>query len=354
MMFGTTRRTDPRTAALGPASLRKTLVVGLGKTGLSCARYLRSQGLLVAAVDSRYAPPGLEEARREMPDLALFLGGFDPEVFKSAERLVVSPGVPLREPLIADAMARGVPVLGDIELFARAAHAAVAAITGSNGKSTVTTLLGQMAHLAGVRAAVGGNLGKPALDLLDYRVELYVLELSSFQLESTWSLKARAATVLNISPDHMDRYDSLADYSAAKARILSGAKTAVLNRDDARVRGLAGIAEEDLGFGLGAPSTQSDFGLIEHDGELWIARGRSRLLPAGEVAAKGRHNLANALAALAMGQACGLPEVAMLEALRTFRGLPHRTALVSRKGGSTGMTTPRGPTRGRRLPPWRG
>lgn len=325
--------TDPRPSAPGPRPLLKTLVVGLGKTGLSCARYLYARGVPVAVVDSRQVPPCLGQARAEMPDLALFLGGFDPEVIKAAGRLIVSPGVSLREPSITEAAARGVPVLGDIELFAQSVAAPVAAITGSNGKSSVTTLLGQMARLAGVRAAVGGNLGQPALDLLDDRVELYVLELSSFQLESTCSLQAQVATVLNISADHMDRYDSLADYAAAKARVLAGAQTAVLNRDDPRVRAMAGVAAQDVGFSLGAPSRQSDFGLIEHGGEPWIARGTSPLLPAREVAAKGRHNLANALAALAMGRACELPDVAMLEALRTFHGLPHRTALVSSKGG---------------------
>lgn len=333
MMFGTTRKMDPLSEILGSWPSPKTLVVGLGKTGLSCARYLHRQRVPVAIIDSRRTPPGLEEARREMPDMALFLGGFDSEVISAAERLIVSPGVSLREPAIADAVADGVPVLGDVELFAQAAHAPVAAITGSNGKSTVTTLLGQMARLTGIGVAVGGNLGQPALDLLDEGVELYVLELSSFQLESTRSLHAKVAAVLNISADHMDRYEDFAEYAAAKARILTGAQNAVLNLDDPRVRAMGGVAGRDIGFRLGVPSGPWDFGLIERKGETWISRGNSPLLPVGEVAAKGHHNLANALAALAMGQACGLPEVAMLEALRTFRGLPHRTALVSSKGG---------------------
>jgi UDP-N-acetylmuramoylalanine--D-glutamate ligase len=325
--------TEPRNSSSESRAVPKTLIVGLGKTGLSCARFLRSQGVPVAVVDSRPTPPGLEKAQREMPDLAVFAGGFDPEAFAAAERLIVSPGVSLREPLIAAAVAHRVPVMGDIELFAQATGSPVAAITGSNGKSTVTTLLGQMARLAGVRVAVGGNLGLPALDLLSDQVELYVLELSSFQLESTWSLEPKVAAVLNVSADHMDRYDSLADYAATKARILSGAETAVLNLDDPRVRAMAGLAETDTGFRLGVPERESVFGLIQHGGEPWIARGSSPLLPAREVAVKGRHNLANALAALAMGQACALPEVAMLEALRSFRGLPHRAALVARKGG---------------------
>jgi len=311
----------------------KALILGLGKTGLSCARYLGDQGVTVAAMDSRQAPPGLAEAKRELPDLPLFLGGFDPNVIKAAEWLIASPGVSLREPPIAEAVARGVPVMGDIELFAQAARAPVAAITGSNGKSTVTTLLGRMAHLAGIRAAVGGNLGQLALDLLDDGVALYVLELSSFQLESTRSLEPEVATVLNVSADHMDRYDSLADYAAAKKRILSGARTALLNLDDPLVRAMAGVATRDIGFSLRPPEQESDFGLIEHGGISWISCGSERLLPVGEVALKGRHNLANALAALAMGQTCGLSEAAMSEALLTFPGLPHRTALVAGKGG---------------------
>jgi len=316
----------------------KALILGLGKTGLSCARYLGNQGIIVAVMDSRREPPDLATASRQLPDLPLFLGGFDADVIKAAEWLIVSPGVSLREPPIAEAVARGVPVMGDIELFAQAVRAPVAAVTGSNGKSTVTTLLGWMAHLAGVRAAVGGNLGQPALDLLDLDlnkggVALYVLELSSFQLESTRSLAPEVATVLNVSADHMDRYDSLADYAAAKQRILSGARTAVLNLDDPRIRAMAGVATRDIGFSLGRPGQESDFGLIEQGGETWISRGNDRLLPISEVTVRGRHNLANVLAALAMGQACGLSEAAMLEALRTFPGLPHRTALVANKGG---------------------
>jgi UDP-N-acetylmuramoylalanine--D-glutamate ligase len=332
-MRGTTQIRGPRSSVPDPWSNAKTLIVGLGKTGLSCARYLRSQGVPVSVMDSRQSPPGLEDARQEMPDLTLILGGFARDPIQAAERLVVSPGVSLREPLIADAAARGVPVVGDMELFARAVRAPLAAITGSNGKSTVTTLLGQMAQLAGLRVAVGGNLGPPALDLLDDGVELYVLELSSFQLELTSTLEARAATVLNVTPDHMDRYDSLSDYSAAKARIIQGAQTAVLNRDDPLVEAMAGVANQDIGFTLGVPESALDFGLIKHGGEPWLGRGRSPLLPACEVRAKGRHNLANALAALALGRSCGLSDVAMLEALRTFPGLPHRTALISTRGG---------------------
>ncbi len=241
----------PRPLALGPASGSakreyrhasapkagtKVLVVGLGKTGLSCARYLHAQGCTVAVTDSREIPPGLDQLRAELPDVALMLGGFADAAFGAAEQIVVSPGVSLTEPAIQRALAAGVPVYGDVELFAHAVRAPVVGITGSNGKSTVTTLLGLMARQAGRRVGVGGNLGEPVLDILAEDVDLYVVELSSFQLETTHSLRLRAATVLNLSPDHMDRYPDIAAYAAAKGRIFAHAEAAVVNRDDRRCR----------------------------------------------------------------------------------------------------------------------
>ncbi len=328
----------------------RTLIVGLGKTGLSCARYLRAQGTAVAVTDSRTNPPGLDQLRQELPDVAVFTGGFQPEVFALADRLVVSPGVPLGEPLIQTALTRGVPVLGDIELFAQALRAPVAskqatdpalpagapsvvAITGSNGKSTVTTLVGLMANLAGIRAAVGGNLGEPALDLFDPAVTLYVLELSSFQLETTASLRPRAATVLNLSPDHMDRYSDYAAYVAAKARIYQGTEVAVVNRDDPTAAAIPHDAAMEIGFTLSSPSRPGDFGLLVRPDGIWFARGDRPLLPAADLRIPGRHNLANALAALALASAAGLPEGAAMEALRSFRGLPHRSVLVGSRDG---------------------
>lgn len=314
------------------AAQEKTLIVGLGKTGLSCARYLAAQGVAFAVTDSREHPPGLDELQVLFPDLALFLGGFQAEVFQAANRLVVSPGIALSEPLIQAARAEGAEVLGDIELFARAARAPVVAITGSNGKSTVTTLLGEMARMAGLKVAVGGNLGQPALELLDDGVELYVLELSSFQLESTWSLKPAAATVLNISADHMDRYPDLTAYAATKEAIYRQADVAVVNRDDSLASAMAQAGPSRIGFTLGEPAAE-DFGLLELAGESWLAQGRERLIAARELRIKGRHNLANALAALALGRAVGLPMPAMLSALRGFVGLPHRTQWVAEKRG---------------------
>ncbi len=307
----------------------KTLVVGLGKTGVSCARYLRAQGVSVAVTDSRATPPGLGELRREAPGVAVFVGGFDPAVFAAAEQIVVSPGVAVAEPLIQEAMARGIPVIGDIELFARAAGAPICAITGSNGKSTVTSLVGLMARLAGRRAAVGGNLGEPVLDLLDPQVELYVIELSSFQLETTHGLGPAAAVCLNLSADHLDRYPDLDAYGSAKARVYEGAAVAVVNRDDPRVLAMPRTPGREIGFTLGEPQT-GDYGLRGPGGAQWLCRGKDRLVGAAEILIPGRHNLANSLAALALADACELPLAPCLEALRTFAGLEHRTQLVRR------------------------
>ncbi|HXH03911.1 MAG TPA: UDP-N-acetylmuramoyl-L-alanine--D-glutamate ligase [Candidatus Competibacteraceae bacterium] len=313
-----------------------TLVVGLGKSGLSMVRALHRLGAeRVIVTDSRAEPPGLAEVRAEFPGLECHLGGFAAAPFAKASRILLSPGVAAATPVIRDAAARGVPVWGDIELFARLTTAPVVAITGANGKSTVTTLVGEMARCAGVRVAVGGNLGTPALELGCARpdAELYVLELSSFQLETTHSLAARAATVLNISPDHMDRYPSVWAYAEAKRRIFHGGGVMVLNRDDALVVAMAEHGREQRWFGLQAPRDERDYGLLRDAGRIWLARGGERLLAADELRIGGEHNLANALAALALGEAAGLPRAAMTEALRGFPGLPHRCQLVGEGSG---------------------
>jgi len=318
-----------RSSAVAP----RTLVVGLGKTGLSCARYLSARGRAVSVIDSRAQPPALEALRSELPEVEVHLGGFDPEVFAAATELVVSPGVPLTEPLIQQAIARGVPVIGDIELFVRESSAPVCAITGSNGKSTVTTLVGLMARRAGLQVAVGGNLGEPVLDLLAPRVERYVIELSSFQLETVPSLHAEVAVVLNVSPDHLDRYASFEDYARAKARIYQGARVAVVNRDDPIVAAMPRASEREIGFRLGLPEG-ADFGVRLFDGRPWICQGEERILPTAEVCIPGRHNLVNALAALALAQASDIPLDSACEVLRTFPGLPHRSAFVAERAGA--------------------
>jgi UDP-N-acetylmuramoylalanine--D-glutamate ligase len=308
---------SPRTAA-------STVVVGLGKTGLSCARFLASQGFAVAVMDSRQSPPALAALREQVPGALIYLGEFQEALMRKAAQLVVSPGVAVYEPSIQAAQAMGVPVLGDIELFVRYATVPIVAITGSNGKSTVTLLLETMVRRAGKRVLAGGNLGTPALELLEKPVpDLYLLELSSFQLETTYTLNAAAACVLNISSDHMDRYPNLEAYSQAKARIYSGTGAMIINADDARVASLMQPGRHCLRFTLKVPKAD-EYGLREWKGESWLAKGEELLLPARELRLVGRYNLGNALAALALGEAIDLPRAAMVSALREFRGLPHR------------------------------
>ncbi len=309
------------------------VIVGLGKTGLSCARFLAHRGVPFRVVDSRLAPPELEVFRREFPEVPVHLGSLDENRLRRATQLIVSPGVSVREPALARAALAGVPITGDIEIFARTATAPVVAVTGSNGKSTVTALVGEMAAAQGIRVGVGGNIGTPALDLLVHpEPELHVLELSSFKLETTRSLNAIAAVVLNVSADHMDRYSDLADYSRAKSRIFRGGGIMVVNRDDPRVVAMVKSGRHVVGFTLGAPLA-SDFGLREQHGESWVLRGAEPLLPARELMIRGRHNLANAMAALALGAAAGLSVHDMLATLRRFPGLPHRCQWVARQGG---------------------
>ena len=302
------------------------IVVGLGKTGLSCVRYLVQQGFKVVAVDSRVAPPGLEELRQNFPEVQAHLGGFDAEILAQADELILSPGVSKRAPAIAACLQCGIKAIGDVELFARAAKAPIVAITGSNGKSTVTSLVGLMAEAAilGKKVKVGGNLGMPALDLLDPKAELYVLELSSFQLETTFSLKPAAAVVLNISADHMDRYRDLNEYLIAKQRIYSGCEVVVINRDEPSSYSNVLLPQKIIKFSVGAPD-KNDFGVV--DG--YLVCGNNKLLSIDEVKIKGLHNVANALAALAMGAAINLPLTGMLQVLRDFPGLPHRCQWVA-------------------------
>ena len=304
-----------------------TLIVGLGSTGLSCVRFLADKGIPVRVTDSRDHPPGLQHLRDEYPHVALYSGAFTADVFASAQRLIVSPGVSLQEPLIQQAISRGVEVIGDVELFLREVRVPVVAITGSNGKSTVTTLLGEMAKTAGVRAAVGGNLGTPVLELLDEENTLYILELSSFQLETVHSLRAKAAVILNLSADHLDRYDSYEEYVQAKAVIYHNAETAVVNEDDPAAMQLAENASR-ISFGMHSPQPHQ-YGICESDAAQWLCRGEQLLLQTSSIPAAGKHNQANALAALALGEAVGLPMDAMLRAIRDFHGLAHRTWFVA-------------------------
>lgn len=323
---------------------RKALVVGLGDTGASCVRWLLENDAEVRATDTRPAPPHALHLTEAFPEVQQTLGGFVPADFTWADLVVVSPGVAVATPEIEAARRAGKDIVGDVELFARAiagSRAKVIAITGSNGKSTVTSLAGHLCVAAGLDTVVAGNIGLPVLDALAEREingrapDVWVLELSSFQLETTTSLQADAATVLNISEDHMDRYAALADYATAKAGIFRGCRVQVLNRDDAMTMAMAVPACELRTFGLAAGKDASEWGLLERDGRRWLAKGHEKLFAVDELPIAGLHNAANALAALALCRAIGLKYEPMLAALKTFKGLAHRVEFVAEVAGRT-------------------
>jgi UDP-N-acetylmuramoylalanine--D-glutamate ligase len=308
------------------------IVVGLGKSGMSLVRFIARQGLPFAVVDTRANPPELATLREQFPQVEVRCGELDVDFLCRANELLISPGLAIATPALQAAAARGVKLSGDIDLFARYAKAPIVAITGSNAKSTVTTLVGEMAAAAGKKVAVGGNLGTPALDLLSDEVELYVLELSSFQLETTDQLNAEVATCLNISEDHMDRYADLPAYHLAKHRIFRGARQVVVNRDDALSRPLVADDLPCWYFGLSKPDFKR-FGLIEENGEKHLGYQFAALLPTAALKIRGAHNQSNALAALALGHAVGLAFEPMLETLKRFAGLPHRCQWVGERQG---------------------
>ena len=308
-----------------------SLVVGLGKSGVSAVRWLVAHGVRVRATDSREAPPGLAAVEALLSPADLFLGRFAEEALDGINQVVLSPGLPRTLPLLTLAAARGLPVVGDIELFALQANAAgvpVVGITGTNGKRTVTTLVGEMAREAGIDAGVGGNLGEPALDLLRAGRQLYVVELSSYQLESCPSLRCAAAAVLNVSPDHLDRYGTMAAYAKAKARLFVGSGVAVVNADDPAV--VAMPTEHRVTFSL---QSSGDYYLGQHAGTEWLFAHGEAVLPVAALRIPGLHNAANALAALALADGVGLPRSASLAVLRQFTGLPHRAQWVGERRG---------------------
>lgn len=325
---------------------RKVLVLGLGDTGLSMARRLVDAGAQVRIADSRSDPPHAGVLAREMPQVSATCGGFRHADFARVDAIAISPGVDRREPLVADAIKRGVPVVGDIELFAQALarlnwRSRVIAITGSNGKSTVTAMAGAMCREAGLATTVAGNIGPPVLDALGELEraaappELFVLEISSFQLESTSSLRPHAATMLNLCEDHMDRYADLDEYAAAKARIFAGDGVQVLNRDDAWSMRMPRTGGRVVTFGTGMPHTEDEWGIATLGGKKMLARGSRPVLPIDRLRITGLHNAANALAALALAQAIALPEPPLLAALCAFEGLPHRVQKVAELEGVT-------------------
>ena len=320
------------------------LVLGLGDTGISMVRWLRGAGATVRVADSRQDPPHLRTLQQEFPDIRTDCGPFHGSSFEGIDLIALSPGVPLAEPLVQEAVRRGIQVTGDVELFARALNkyfprVRVVAITGSNGKSTVTSMVGEMCAKAGFKTVVAGNIGLPVLDALAKTIaggktpDIFVLELSSFQLETTRHLYPDAATVLNISEDHMDRYPGLAAYAAVKARIFNGEGVQVINRDDPMVDRMGESGRRVWTFSRHAPVAPSDFGLIEVDGEVALAQGSRVLMRASELKVAGMHNATNAVAAIALCRAIDLPEGPLLSALREFRGLAHRVERVAEVGG---------------------
>jgi UDP-N-acetylmuramoylalanine--D-glutamate ligase len=309
------------------------VIVGLGITAWSCARYLSEQGIPIAFADTRVNPPDVERFIQSYPKARMSTGKLDESLLSSAAKLIVSPGVALREPALQRQIASGQTVIGDIELFAQATTAPIVAITGTNAKSTVTTLVGTMAAAAGLRSCMGGNLGTPALDLLALNdPQLFVLELSSFQLETTHTLAPKVAALLNITPDHMDRYDTLNDYTAAKHRVFSHCEVAVCNRDDVATDAGNNFSKQKIQFTLGIPG-EREFGLQQKNAESYLAFEDKLLMPVRDLPILGRHYQANALAALAIGYGCGLPMAPMIETLVNFNGLQHRCQLVRERDG---------------------
>ncbi len=306
---------------------KNVVIIGLGLTGLSCVDFFLARGLTPRVMDTRMTPPGLDK----LPEaVERHTGSLNDEWLMAADLIVASPGIALAHPSLSAAADAGIEIVGDIELFCREAQAPIVAITGSNGKSTVTTLVGEMAKAAGVNVGVGGNIGLPALMLLDAECELYVLELSSFQLETTSSLQAVAATILNVTEDHMDRYPfGLQQYRAAKLRIYENAKVCVVNADDALTMPIRGADERCVSFGV----NMGDYHLNHQQGETWLRVKGEKVLNVKEMKLSGQHNYTNALAALALADAAGLPRASSLKALTTFTGLPHRFEVVLEHNG---------------------
>ncbi|CAM9091994.1 UDP-N-acetylmuramoyl-L-alanine--D-glutamate ligase [Acinetobacter bereziniae] len=306
------------------------VVAGLGISGVSAVNFLHENGYRVAVTDSRQLPPGHDQIPATVQTS---FGKLDQDLLLQAEEIVISPGLDIKLPEIQAAIAKGIPVVSEIQILRRATDKPIVAITGSNAKSTVTTLIGLMAQDAGVKVAVGGNLGRPALDLTRDDPDVYILELSSFQLETTSNLNAEVAVVLNMSEDHLDRHGDMAGYHAAKHRIFQGVKKVVFNRDDSLTRPLVPDVTPMQSFGLNAPDLKQYGILREDNGTIWLARGRERLLKSSEMYIQGTHNVANALACLALGEAIGLPIDKMLETLKTFKGLEHRCEFVKEVAG---------------------
>ena len=317
---------------------KNVAVIGLGATGFSCVRYFTRMGRHVTVFDSRPDPPFANRLLKEGIDSVTLFGDFNADEFKSADVLIVSPGVSLKEPAIVEAQCAGIEIIGDIELFSRVSNRPIIGITGSNGKSTVTKLTETLLKAAGATVSMGGNIGPPVLDLLEQPTpDYYLLELSSFQLEATSTLRPLTSAILNISPDHMDRYYDIDAYIEAKIRISALAGTTIINRDDEQLSRLIKSQAIDsplVTFGLTEPCSEKDFGLIKKNHEQYLSCGSDFLIPANDLRMEGIHNVANALAALAIIKTV-IPVITeeMLDALRQFSGLPHRCEVISNYRG---------------------
>jgi UDP-N-acetylmuramoylalanine--D-glutamate ligase len=311
---------------------KKVLVLGLGETGLSSLRWLAAQGAHLSVADTRENPPGLDALKTELPQVSIHTGAFKAANFADVDLIVASPGLSLREPEIQAAVQCGASVVGDVELFAqyRIPSAKVIAITGSNGKTTVTTLVGEICKAAGLKTIVAGNVGLPVLDALMMATpDVYVLELSSFQLETTSNLQIDAATMLNLSEDHMDRYASFQDYAIAKARIFYNAKLQVLNRDDAWSMLMARPKLAQVTFGLNDDGDENSYGLKQVGSDTWLCEGDKELINLQDLKIVGLHNAANALAAVALCRGIGIDYAHIIQTLYNFKGLPHRVEWVA-------------------------
>ncbi|MDB6095968.1 MAG: UDP-N-acetylmuramoylalanine--D-glutamate ligase [Francisellaceae bacterium] len=320
------------------------VVLGLGETGRSVASYLSKNNYTFAMNDTRLTPPLLSELKSIYDKTLIVTGGLSESLVLSAKTIVLSPGISDRHPVLQKAKAQKIEIISDIELFARVVTAPVIAITGSNGKSTVTTLVGQMINASGIKVGVGGNLGKPALDLLEPNTECYVLELSSFQLEHIYSLKPKIATILNVCEDHLDRYDNLQDYLKAKLNIYRKAENILVNTDELYLKPYIPSGIKVQGFGLTNTNLfhLPHFNMIQEDGTEWISYQKQNLIKTQALKILGRHNLSNALAALSIGKLMNLPIEVMIKVLADFTGLPHRTQWVSDFAGITWINDSKG------------
>jgi len=324
---------------------KHVLVLGMGETGISMVKWLSRQEAIIRVADSRTAPPHLDAIMTMISAGEIFIGPFESRIFEAIEIIAMSPGVPLSDPHVQQAISSGIPVIGDIALFrwaleqSNTANAKVLAITGTNGKTTVTAMVGAMLKKAGMDVAVAGNIGPAVLDVFMQRLDsgkmpqMWVLEVSSFQLELTEWLNADVAAVLNFSEDHLDRYRDMQEYIQAKSRIFNHEKPAkgvqILNRDDKFSLAMRQTNRKQVTFGLDEPGAKADFGIAHRNRAVWLMEGGALLMKASDLKLNGLHNTANALAALAICRVAGVPAEPLLSALREFKGLPHRMEVVA-------------------------